>query len=71
MQKGRFDEAEAVLERLHYRKTEQHHETAIKEFYQPRKQLEHDRAIKAKISRFEIFKTAPNRKRALIVTVMM
>jgi MFS family permease len=71
MQKGRFDEAEAVLKRLHYRKTEKHHETAIKEFYQLKKQLEYDRAIKATISRFEVFKTAPNRKRALIVTVMM
>jgi MFS family permease len=71
MQKGRFDEAEVVLKRLHYRKTEEHHETAIKEFYQLKKQLEYDRAIKATVSRFEVFKTAPNRKRALIVTVMM
>jgi hypothetical protein len=69
--RGRFDEAETVLKRLHYRKTEEHHETAIKEFYQLKKQLEYDRAIKAAISPFEVFKTAPNRKRALIVTVVM
>jgi hypothetical protein len=71
MQKGRFEEVEAVLKCLHYRKTGQHHETAIKEFYQLRKQLEHDRAVKATRSRFELFKTAANRERALIVTAMM
>jgi len=70
MQNGRYDEAEEVLKRLHYRKTEEHHETAIREFYQLKKQLEYDRAIKATISRFEVFKTAPNRKWALIVPVM-
>ena len=36
-----------------------------------RKQLEADRLIKATISRFEVFKTPSNRKRALIVAVMM
>lgn len=71
MQKGRFEEAEAVLKRLHARKDEGHNETAIKEFYQMKKQLEHDRQIKATVSRFEVFKTAANRRRALIVSVMM
>ena len=71
MQKSRFDEAEAVLKRLHARKTEQHDETAIKEFYQMKKQLEYERQIKADISWYEVFKTPSNRKRALLVTVMM
>ncbi|KAK3060488.1 hypothetical protein LTR53_020093, partial [Teratosphaeriaceae sp. CCFEE 6253] len=51
MQKDRFDEAEAVLKRLHDTKEDQHHEMAIKEFYQMRKQLEQDRRIKATTSR--------------------
>lgn len=36
-----------------------------------KKQLEQDRAIKGKISRFEVFKTAPNRRRAAIAASMM
>ncbi|TKA64505.1 hypothetical protein B0A49_11639 [Cryomyces minteri] len=71
LQKGRFEEAENVLKRLHTRKGDESHETATKEFYQMKKQLEHDRQIKATISRFEIFKTAANRKRALIGALMM
>jgi len=71
MQKSRFDEAEAVLKRLHARKGEEHGAMATKEFYQMRKQLEYERQIKAKISPFEVFKTPSNRKRALIAAVMM
>lgn len=71
MQKGRFDEAEAVLKRLHSRKGDEHHTQAVREFYQMKKQLEHDRAIKERISRFEVFKTASNRKRAAIAAAMM
>ncbi|TKA78689.1 hypothetical protein B0A55_04493 [Friedmanniomyces simplex] len=71
MSQDRFEEAEAVLKRLHDRKGEDNHETAIKEFYQMRKQLEQDRQVQASISRFEVFRTAANRKRALIVAAMM
>jgi len=71
MSKDRFDEAEAVLKRLHDRKEDAHHETAIKEFYQMRRQLEQDREIKATISTFEVFKTPTNRKRVLVVAAMM
>lgn len=71
MQKGRFDEAEAVLKRLHAIKGELHHEKAIKEFCQMRRQLEADRAIKAKVSRFEVFKTPSNRRRVYIASAMM
>lgn len=71
MQKGRFEEAEAVLKRLHSHKGDTLHEQAIKEFYQMKKQLEQDRAIKAKVSSFELFKTASNRKRAAICAAMM
>ncbi|KAM3416225.1 hypothetical protein BST61_g7831 [Cercospora zeina] len=68
---GRYEEAEAVLKRLHTRTGDTHQEQAAKEFYQMKKQLEQDRALKAKISKFELFKTASNRKRALICAAMM
>ncbi|KAK5735644.1 hypothetical protein LTR17_007995 [Elasticomyces elasticus] len=71
MMKDRFEEAEAVLKRLHDRKGEENHETAIKEFYQMRRQLEEDRKIKSTVSTFEVFKTAANRKRVAIVAAMM
>ncbi|KAK5112258.1 hypothetical protein LTR62_004419 [Meristemomyces frigidus] len=71
MTKDRLDEAEKVLKRLHKRKDEEHDETAIKEFYQMSKQLEQDRQVQATVSRFEVFKTAANRKRAMIVAAMM
>ncbi|EMC98190.1 hypothetical protein BAUCODRAFT_23006 [Baudoinia panamericana UAMH 10762] len=71
MMKDRYEEAEAILKRLHARKGEDNHQTAIKEFYQMKKQLEHDRQVKATISRFEVFKTAPNRKRVYVVASMM
>lgn len=71
LQKGRFDEAERSLKQLHSRKDDEHHEQAVREYYQMKKQLEHDRAIKAKISRFEVLKTASNRKRAAIAAAMM
>ena len=71
MQKGRFEEAEAVLKKLHAIKGEVHNDLAIREYYQIKKQIEADRAVKATISRFEVFKTPANRKRALIVGLMM
>ena len=36
-----------------------------------KKQVEMDRAIKATTSRFELFKTAPNRRRALVGFLLM
>jgi MFS family permease len=72
MQQGRYDEAKDVIRRLHARKDETvHHEQADKEFYQMLRQLEADRQTKATVSRFEIFKTAPNRRRALVATILM
>lgn len=71
MQKGRFDEAEQVLKRLHTRKDDTHHEQAVKEYYQMRRQLEEDRKLKDSISHFEVFKTPSNRERAAIAAAMM
>lgn len=71
MQKGRYDEAHDVLRRLHARKNEEHHEQVEKEFYQLRRQTELDQQTRANVSSFEIFKTAPNRRRLLIAGIMM
>lgn len=71
MSKGRYDEAHAVLIRLHARKGEAIHEQAEKEFYQLKKQVELDEQIQSTISTFEIFKTPSNRKRCLIAIIMM
>ena len=71
MMQDRFDEAHEVLKRLHRTKDDVHDSMARKEFYQMKKQVELDRQIKATTSRFEIFKTAPNRRRALVGFILM
>lgn len=68
MQKGRFEETEKVLKRLHAKKGEIHHEQAIREFVQMKKQLELDQT--KEIRRFEIVKTAPNRRRLLVALIL-
>lgn len=68
---NRYDEAHDVLVKLHRTKEDQHDSMARKEFYQMKKQVELDRQIKAKTSRFELFKTAPNRRRALVGFLLM
>jgi MFS family permease len=73
MQKDRFEEAKNILIRLHAKKGdgEKHHDTAIKEFYQIKKQLEHDREAKKSSSLFVVLKSPSNRKRFAIAIVMM
>lgn len=71
MSQGRFDEAHAVIKRLHARKGEEVHEQAEKEFYQMRRQLELDQQIKAEVSTFEVLKGKPNQKRCMIALIMM
>lgn len=71
MMNNRFDEALNVLERLHRTKDDANDTMAKKEFYQMKKQLDYDRQIKATTSRFELFKTAPNRRRALVGFLLM
>lgn len=67
----RFEEAHDVIMKLHRDKSDPHDTTARKEFYQMKKQVEADRLIKATTSRFELFKTPANRRRALVGFVLM
>ncbi|KIX06105.1 uncharacterized protein Z518_04079 [Rhinocladiella mackenziei CBS 650.93] len=71
MMHNRFDEAHEVIKRLHRTKDDAHDTLARKEFYQMRKQVELDRQIKAATSRWELFKTPANRRRALVGFLLM
>ena len=71
MMQNRMEEAHDVLIKLHSIKGDEHNSIARKEFYQMKKQVELDRQIKDTTSRFEIFKTAPNRRRALVGFLVM
>ena len=71
MLKGRNEEAHEVLKKLHRTKDDPDDTMARKEFVQMSKQVELDRQIKATTSQFEIFKTVPNRRRAIIGFVLM
>ena len=68
---NRFEEAHDVLIKLHAVKGDPHNSIARKEFYQMKKQVETDRLITANTSNFELFKTAPNRRRALVGFLLM
>ena len=67
----RYDEAHEVIKLLHKTKDDIHDSLARKEFYQMRKQVELDRHINATTSRWEIFRTPPNRRRALVGFLLM
>lgn len=67
----RHEEAHEVLIKLHGNKDDPHNALARKEFYQMKKQVELDRQIKSTTSKFELFKTAPNRRRALVGFLLM
>lgn len=71
MMQNRFDEAHEVIKRLHATKGDPHDSLARKEFYQMKKQVELDRQIKATTSRWEIFKTPANRRRAAVGFLLM
>lgn len=71
MAQNREEEAHEVLIKLHRIKEDPHDTMARKEFYQMKKQVDLDRQIKATTSRFELFKTAPNRRRALVGFLLM
>ncbi|KAL9616607.1 MAG: hypothetical protein Q9160_008552 [Pyrenula sp. 1 TL-2023] len=69
---GQAVEAHRVLQRLHHQPGATHQSVAEKEFYQMTKQLEMDREIWRQVGKqggggyFELFRTAPNRKRAWV-----
>ncbi|KAK4942906.1 hypothetical protein LTR10_017482 [Elasticomyces elasticus] len=71
MMKGRVDEAHEVLKRLHRTKGDPHDTLARKEFYQMKKQVELDQQINSVTSRYEVFRTPANRRRALVAFLLM
>lgn len=71
MMQNRFEEAHDVLIKLHRDKSDPHDTTARTEFYQMKKQVEMDRQIKSTTSKFELFKTPANRRRALVGFMLM
>ncbi|OAL23855.1 hypothetical protein AYO20_10875 [Fonsecaea nubica] len=71
MMHKRYDEAHEVIKRLHRSKGDPHDSLARKEYYQMKKQVELDHQIKATTSKWEVFKTAPNRRRALVAFLLM
>ncbi|KAK5044549.1 hypothetical protein LTR84_010673 [Exophiala bonariae] len=71
MMQGRVDEAHDVIKRLHQSKDDTHATLARQEFYQIKKQVELDREMIASSSSFEIFKTAPNRRRLFVGCTLM
>ena len=71
LMQDRHEEAHDVLLKLHADKSDPHDTVARKEFYQMKKQVDMDRQIKSTTSKFELFKTAPNRRRALVGFLLM
>ncbi|KAK2798621.1 hypothetical protein FQN50_008779 [Emmonsiellopsis sp. PD_5] len=71
LEQGRDEEARDIIIRLHRTKDDPNNSTAEKEFFQMKKQLEMDRQQKAQTGKFEIFSTAPNRRRAFIGFALM
>lgn len=71
MMQDRHEEAHEVLKRLHRTPGDEHDMLARKEYIQMAEQLKLDREINATTSRWELFKTPANRKRALVGFVLM
>lgn len=69
LSQGRREEAWEIVKRLHHTKADVHHMKAKEEFYLIEKQYEMDRSLPNRP--FEIFRTAPNRKRALVGFLLM
>ncbi|KAI1906760.1 hypothetical protein LOZ39_006076 [Ophidiomyces ophidiicola] len=71
LEKGRHEEAHAVLIRLHRTADDPNNISAEKEYFQMKKQLELDREIKQNTGRWDLFKTGPNRRRAFVGFALM
>nr|OQO18026.1 hypothetical protein B0A51_14109 [Rachicladosporium sp. CCFEE 5018] len=67
--KGRREEALEIVKRLHRTADDNEDVAARQEFYLMEKQYELD--AQYGVRRFEIFRTAPNRRRALVAAIMM
>jgi hypothetical protein len=71
LQQDRVDEALSTLRRLHKSKDDPNDIRPKKEFYQIKKQMELDRALLQGASKWQLFATAANRKRALLGFILM
>jgi hypothetical protein len=71
MMQDRHEEAHEVLKRLHRTKGDEHDMMARKEYIQMAEQIKMDRQIRANTSRWELFKTPANRKRAMVGFLLM
>ncbi|KAL2877258.1 hypothetical protein SGCOL_007414 [Colletotrichum sp. CLE4] len=71
MRKGRFEEAHAVLKRLHASNDEASISRVAKEFHQIRRQVEQDQENQSGVVWYELLRTAPNRKRTIIAMVLI
>ena len=69
LSQGRRDEAWEVVKRLHATKADVNHIRAKEEFYLIEKQYEMDACLTNRS--FEIFRTAPNRRRCLVGFLLM
>ena len=69
LSKGRRDEAWEVVKRLHATKADVNNLKAKEEFYLIEKQYEMDSQLPNRF--LEIFRTAPNRRRALVAFLLM
>lgn len=69
LQQGRRDEAWEIVKRLHRTKDDVQDMRARQEFLMIEKQYEHDKTMN--VRRFEIFRTAPNRRRAFVAFLLM
>lgn len=70
LQQGRCDEALAILERLHEHQEDAQHRKARHEFDAINEQFRIDSRLSLGRS-FELFRTAPNRRRALVASILM
>jgi sugar porter (SP) family MFS transporter len=69
LQQNRRDEAFEIVKKLHANPRDVHHTKAREEFYLIDKQYELDKSMH--VRPFEIFRTAPNRRRALVGFLLM
>ncbi|KAJ5146478.1 uncharacterized protein N7515_001042 [Penicillium bovifimosum] len=69
LQQGRRDEAFDVVRKLHSTPRDTHGAKAAEEFHLIEKQFEHDRSMM--VRPFELFRTLPNRRRALVAFILM
>jgi hypothetical protein len=71
LEQDRPEESFAIIQRLHRTKKDTADRESKKEFYQMRKQFEQDLETNKNASVWNLFKTAPNRKRTALGFILM